>query len=79
MTPRLLTEPEAREYLAGIDPRRVCEPLRLGKRLTWDRLAIDRAIDALTNYQPEPPPASALAAWERSAHGHKSKGPLLDV
>lgn len=77
MTPRLLTEPEAREYLAGVDPRKVCEPLRLGKRLTWDRAAIDRALDALTNSKPEPAPATALAAWER-ARGHKSSGPLLD-
>lgn len=78
MTPRLLTEEAAREYLAGINPRKVCEPLRLGRRLTWDRLAIDRALDALTNYKPEPPPAGALASWER-AHGDKSKGAILDL
>lgn len=77
MTPRLLTEAEARAYLAGVDPRRICPPLRLGKRLTWDRVAIDNALDALTDCKPEPPPAGPLAAWERS-RGHQSKGPLLD-
>jgi hypothetical protein len=77
VTPRLLTEEAAREYLAGIDPRKICEPLRVGRRLTWDRVAIDRALDALTNYQPDPAPAGPLAAWER-ANGHKPSRPVLD-
>jgi hypothetical protein len=77
VTPRLLTEEAAREYLAGIDPRRICEPLRVGRRLTWDRLALDRALDALTGYKPDPAPAGPLAAWER-ANGHKSSRPVLD-
>lgn len=77
MTPRLLTEEDAREYLAGIDPRKICEPLRVGRRLTWDRLALDRALDALTGYKPEPPPAGPLAAWERD-NGHKPSRAVLD-
>lgn len=66
MTPRLLTEAEARAYTAGVDPRRVCEPLRVGRKLTWDRLAIDRALDALSGLKTDTARAGPLAAWERS-------------
>ena len=78
MTPRLLTEEAARAYLAGVDPRKICEPLRVGRRLTWDRLALDRALDALTGYKPDPAPVGPLAAWERS-RGYRTQGDVLDL
>lgn len=36
MTPRLLSEAAARDYLGGIDPRKLYAPRRFGRALRWD-------------------------------------------
>lgn len=46
MTPRLLSEDAAREYLGGIDPRKLCAPRRFGRALRWDVEDLNAALDA---------------------------------
>lgn len=45
MPPRLLNRDQAREYLGGARPDTLLAPIRLGGRLVWDRLALDRELD----------------------------------
>jgi hypothetical protein len=42
VTPRLLTEAEARAYLGGCNPASIIPPTRVGKFVRWDRFAIGR-------------------------------------
>lgn len=78
LTPRLLTEEQARVYLAGCNPRSVLPPVYLGRAPRWDREAIDRRLDELAGITPtvqphEPDSAEAAAAqWRRSRHGAAS-------
>lgn len=46
ITPRLMTEAQARDYLAGVNPHAVMAPLRIGARPRWDRVALDHWLDA---------------------------------
>ena len=46
MTPRLLSEEAAREYLGGVDPRKVCAPRRFGRAIRWDVEDLNAALDA---------------------------------
>ena len=71
--PRLLTEDEARTYLAGCNPRSVLPPVHLGRAPRWDRLALDRRLDELSGLGGKIPDAptpdsadEALAAWSAS-------------
>lgn len=69
--PRLLTEDEARAYLANGDPHKLCQPVRLGGKVRWDRVALDRKLDEMQGLpfvagQNDDDPDAALAAWERS-------------
>jgi hypothetical protein len=43
--PRLMDETTARAYLDGVDPRRVAEPLCLGRAVRWDRNLLDAVLD----------------------------------
>jgi hypothetical protein len=78
INPRLLTEEEARVYLAGCNPRSVLPPVYLGRAPRWDREALDRRLDemagiAATVPTHEPDSAEAAAAqWRRSRHGAAS-------
>tara|TARA_R110000787_G_scaffold3148_4_gene12670 strand:+ start:51124 stop:51498 length:375 start_codon:yes stop_codon:yes gene_type:complete len=45
--PRLMLLHEARQYLAGQDPRSLGVPCVTARPLRFDRLAIDAALDAL--------------------------------
>ncbi len=63
MTPRLLTEKQAREYLGDVDPRMVMQPIRLGCRVRWDRLALDDHLNSISKRQTDKP-KSPLEAWE---------------
>lgn len=54
--PRLLSRAQAAEY-AGVSPNTFdrhikVAPLRFGKRVLYDRLAIDRFIDTLSGAKP---------------------------
>lgn len=44
MTPILMTEAAAREYLGGADPNKLIAPIRLGRGKWFSRLALDRAV-----------------------------------
>lgn len=46
MTPRLLSEEDARAYLGGIDPRKVCAPRHFGRAIRWDVDDLNAALDA---------------------------------
>jgi hypothetical protein len=73
INPRLLTEEEARVYLAGCNPRSVLPPVHLGRAPRWDREALDKRLDELSGLGgkiPDAPVTSsaddALAAWSAS-------------
>lgn len=64
MTPRLLTREEARAYLAGADPVQFVDPVRIGRRVLWDKVAIDEKLNALAKIQRRARAESALEQWE---------------
>lgn len=45
LNPRLMTRAEAKAYCRGVDPHDVCPPLAFGRRLLWDKVALDAALD----------------------------------
>ena len=45
INPRLMTRAEAKRYCRGVDPHLVTPPLRFGRRVLWDKVAIDEALD----------------------------------
>lgn len=64
MEQRLLTQEEARAYLGGVDPRKVMEPMRLGGRVRWDRVALDEKLNALGKLKRRERADSPLDQWE---------------
>lgn len=46
--PRLMTRAEAKAYCRGVEPHNVCPPLAFGRRLLWDRRALDEALDTMS-------------------------------
>lgn len=46
INPRLMTRAEAKRYCKGVDPHLITPPLYFGKRVLWDRVALDEALDA---------------------------------
>lgn len=81
MAGRLLTEAEAREYLGGCNPRSVLQPVRVGYRPRWDRVALDRRLDELSGLERHIPHApevaedtaeAAVAQWRQSRNGAAS-------
>lgn len=76
ISPRLLTEDEARAYLANGDPHKLCQPVRLGGKIRWDRVALDRKLNELQGLAPaegenDDTPDAALAGWKS---GRASRG-----
>lgn len=70
-TPRLLTELEARAYLANGDPHKLCQPIKLGGKVRWDRVALDRRLNELQGLPNadtgnDDTPDAALAGWKKS-------------
>lgn len=75
MTPRLLTEEEARAYLGGCNPASIVPPTRLGRFLRWDRFAIDEHLDEMrgaVTVKAEQTPDQALNEW-RARHGPSTR------
>jgi predicted DNA-binding transcriptional regulator AlpA len=73
LPPRGLSEPQAAAYV-GVSPDtfraevkagRLPQPVRLGRRVVWDRLALDRAMDA-------------LSALDRAERGVLTEDPWLE-
>ncbi len=69
MNARLLNEKEAKEYLGGVNPRRVMEPLRLGGRVRWDIKALDEVLNRLSGLceEEEDDAEDAFDDWERNS------------
>lgn len=66
MSPRLLTEKQAREYLGDVDPNKVMSPIRIGARVRWDKVALDQHLDTITKPKRRDEPDSPLKRWEAS-------------
>ncbi len=81
--PRLLSREQAAAYCGlgtgSFDRWNVVQPIRVGRRLLYDRHAIDRAIDKLAGFDPkddgEDDEAKALAAIAAGMRGKKSPKP----
>ena len=73
MLPRLLTEALARDYLGGIDPRKVTPPLRLGRSIRWDRRALDQALDRQSGLSLDQPPTEEDAYAQRQARKRRER------
>lgn len=67
IAPILLTERDAREYLSGADPSKLCAPLYLGRRKWFAREALDRAVREKAGLpaESEKPQGSAYDAWKK--------------
>lgn len=55
INPRLMKRAEAKAYCRGVDPYDVCPPLVFGKKLLWDKVALDEALDAMRRKRPADP------------------------
>ncbi|MCL4715540.1 MAG: hypothetical protein KJZ75_11570 [Hyphomonadaceae bacterium] len=54
VNPRLMRRAEAKAYCRGVDPYDVCPPLVFGKKLLWDKVALDEALDAMRHKRTAP-------------------------
>lgn len=61
ITPRLMTRAEARRYCKGVDPYHVTPPLMFGKRVLWDKVALDEALSEMSQRRRAAPPTEAPA------------------
>lgn len=61
INPRLMRRAEAKAYCRGVDPYEVCPPLVFGKKLLWDKVALDEALDAMRAKRTDDPPPSGGA------------------
>jgi hypothetical protein len=69
--PRLLALEDAKEYLGGLDPAKLLDPVPLPcRRRFWDRKALDKALDALSHLDDTP----ANAGWSEQALHRQGKG-----
>lgn len=78
--PRLMTRAEAKAYCRGVDPYNVCPPLAFGRRLLWDRLALDEALDnmsrrAVDGATPEAAPQNDVDSEIERARKRIAKAP----
>ena len=65
VTPRLVPTQQAREYLGGRHPSELgCKPIGNGRGMVWDLRAIDRALDGLAGFTPQPSPEAAADELE---------------
>lgn len=62
ITPRLLTRAEARRYCKGVDPYHVTPPLVFGRRLLWDKVALDEALSEMSQRRRSAPPPELPAS-----------------
>lgn len=64
--PILLTRDEARDYLGGIEPGKVCRPLRYGRGVRWSREALDAQIRADAGLDNRQSGDDAYETWQRN-------------
>lgn len=62
ISPRLMNRAEAKAYCRGVDPHHICAPLMFGRRLLWDRLALDEALNELGRRRKAEPPSETDGA-----------------
>lgn len=59
IVPRLMTRAEARRYCRGLDPYHVTPPLVFGRRVLWDKVALDEALSEMSQRRRVAAPAEA--------------------
>lgn len=78
--PRMMRERTAKRYLDGLDPFQdygVAPEFQRGEPY-YDRVAVDRALDARLGLTPPPEsddPESALSTWVQGRHGAAARRP----
>lgn len=61
ITPRLMTRAEARRYCKGVDPYHVTPPLTFGRKVLWDKVALDEALSEMSQRRRSAPAVEAPA------------------
>lgn len=57
--PRLMSRAEARRYCHGVDPYHVTPPLVFGRRVLWDKVALDEALSEMSQRRRSAPVVEA--------------------